>query len=131
MTTKAKAKVEEEDVVTEEEVVEREGPSGPVLTPAEPRPAVTATLAEAGEPQPNSNIYDDGVEDIDLPPPQAGQFVRITGGDYAGRFAVYLGDVAVPDDEKRKIQVRTRDADNLTVDVPYADVASTPYSGGR
>lgn len=109
------------------------GPTGATLTPDEPRYVEPETLAEAGEPQANPNTYDDGVEDIELGPPQVGQFVQITGGDYAGRFAVYLGDVGViPDDEAEKvIQVRTRDADNLTVDVLLSDVSSTTYSGGR
>lgn len=126
MATMAKAQVEEENVATE-----AQGPTGPTLTPAELRRP--ETLAEAGEPQANPNTYDDGVEDIELGPPQVGQFVQITGGDYAGRVAVYLGDVGVlPDDEAAKvIQVRTRDADNLTVDVPYSNVSSTTYSGGR
>ena len=46
---------------------------------------------------------------------------------------MYLGDVGVlPDDSGEKvIQVRTRDADNLLVDVPFSDVSSTAYSGGR
>jgi hypothetical protein len=101
------------------------------------------TLEPTGEPQPNPSDYDDGVADVELGPPVVGQFVRITGGDYAGRNAVYLGDVAAPasdDPEDKKkppaeppemIQVRTRDADNLVLDVAYADVASTTYSGGR
>jgi hypothetical protein len=129
------AQADDADAEAEEgvkaEQPEAVGPTGPTLTPDEPRHA--ATLAEAGEPQANPNTFDDGVEDIELGPPVVGQFVLITGGDYAGRFAAYLGDVGtLPDDDPEKvIQVRTRDADNLLVDVLYSDVSSTTYSGGR
>jgi hypothetical protein len=36
-------------------------------------------------------------------------------------------------DRERRVRrpVRTRDADNLVLDVNYADVTSTTYSGGR
>ena len=121
---------------------EHVGPTGATLTAAEPRRVEPETLAEAGEPQPNPNTYDDGVEDVELGPPLVGQFVRITSGDYAGRVAVYLGDVSYEDADDEEatpylpptpavIQVRTRDAENLTIDVPYSDVSSTTYSGGR
>jgi hypothetical protein len=131
MASKSKTAEEEPEVTEVEETEATRGPSGPTMTPAELRhPAV---LDEAGEPQANPNTYDDGVEDVELGPPVVGQFVQITGGDYAGRFAAYLGDVGVlPDDEAEKvIQVRTRDADNLLLDVLYSDVSSTMYSGGR
>jgi hypothetical protein len=129
----AKKDAETKDVEADNGEQETQGPTGATLSPAEPRHVEPETLAEAGEPQANPNTYDDGVEDVELGPPVVGQFVRITGGDYAGRFAAYLGDVGVlPDDDPEKvIQVRTRDADNLLVDVLYSDVSSTTYSGGR
>jgi hypothetical protein len=137
---------------TKEELVERieeaqtapeseeTGPTGATQTPVQEhagdiaaRPVEPETLSEAGEPQANPNTYDDGVEDVELGPPVVGQFVFIHSGEYDHRYAVYLGDVGViPDDEAEKvIQVRTRDADNLLIDVPYSDVSSTTYSGGR
>jgi hypothetical protein len=60
--------------------------------------------------------------------------VQIVNGEYAGRFAAYLGNVEMEADDDplpKVIQVRTRDADNLVLDVNYADVTSTTYSGGR
>jgi hypothetical protein len=138
-------RIEEAELAGDPETEEAEeseaarGPSGPTLTPVQEHVGDIAakvepeTLEPAGEPQPNPSDYDDGVADVELGPPVVGQFVQITGGDYAGRFAVYLGDVgALPDDEAEKvIQVRTRDADNLTLDVLLSDVSSTTYSGGR
>lgn len=128
-----------------------EGPTGATMTPVQEHTGDVAAKQQPQQPEllpaarpekepdkdakgvAGGNVADDGVEDIELGPPVIGQFVRVIDGEYAGRFAVYLGDVGViPDDEPVKIiQIRTRDADNLTVDVKYDDVSSTTYSGGR
>jgi len=138
-----------EEEVADEPVEEPEyaPPSGPAQTEPElhdgdvaaqaiyeePKEVEPATLEPAGEPQPNPNVVDDGVEDGELGPPVLGGWVQIISGDYAGRFAAYLGDVGtIPDDDPVKIiQVRTRDADNLVLDLPITDVTATTYSGGR
>jgi hypothetical protein len=134
MTTKAereKAK-EEEEAEAVADAAQETPPTGPTLTPDEPRPVEAATLVEAGEPEANPNVVDDGVEDIELGPPAVGQFVQILTGDYTGHFAVYLGNVMYDDHGRPStIQVRTRDADNVLLDVAYKDVSSTAYSGGR
>jgi hypothetical protein len=140
----AKAEVEpDETTETEEQEVEEpgeaeRGPSGPTQTPVEvPEPVQPATVPAAApeEEEAAGAAVDDGVADVSLGPPVLGGWVRITGGDYAGRFAAYLGNVKVDPDAvpmiPTVIQVRTRDADNLVLDVPYEDVASTMYSGGR
>ena len=138
-TSKATEKEEKDTKATkaaEEEGEQERGPSGPTSSPVEnyvePVAVEAELLAEAGEPQANPNTIDDGVEDVELGPPVVGAFVQITEGDYAGRFAAYLGNVSLTKDgDIDVIQVRTRDADNLVLDVPYSDVSSTTYSGGR
>jgi len=154
MTTKAekdraaKAEVEEAKKLDEAEVEEQaaeEEPSeqnteGPVATDIYEPPEVLGppTVLPTGDPQVNPHDVDDGVQDVELGPPVVGGWVQITGGDYAGHFAAYLAVVSYEADDATDaprvpavIQVRTRDADNVIIDLPYADVTSTTYSGGR
>jgi hypothetical protein len=146
---KAKAQAdEEEQELAEEEAAEQEAdedeeeeqgqpPTGPTQTPVyDPAAPVEPATVPAAEPESDEeaggNVVDDGIEDIALPAPVLGQWVRITDGDYSGRFAAYLGNVELDrDGDPTVIQVRTRDADNLLLDVGYDDVESTAYSGGR
>jgi len=147
MTTKAekdkaaRAEVEEakkldEEAAAEEQATEEEtseqNVAGPVASPMHD-PELVAAAGEEPVLQ-TAERADDGVEDVELGPPVVGQFVQITAGDYAGHFAAYIGNVEMSTDDPPvpvTIQVRTRDADNALIDVPYADVTSTTYSGGR
>jgi len=134
MATKAeKAKAEEE--------ASEQNTEGPVATPAEEHAGAVA--AQAAPPAPNEPVEnpegfdahaaDDGVENVELGPAVLGSFVQILEGDYAGHFAAYLGNVEVDKEtgEPTIIQVRTRDADNMILNLPYDEVTSTTYSGGR
>jgi hypothetical protein len=126
MTTKAeREKAKEEEQAAEEEAV--------VIPVQEPEAVEPATVPPAGdEAQVNPATVDDGVEDVELGPPVLGQFVQILSGDYQGHFAAYLGNVELDDDgNPTVVQVRTRDADNMILDLPYDQVSSTTYSGGR
>lgn len=139
MTTKKdKAEKEAEEKAEpepQEEAEETSGPSGPVLSPVHDPEAPMPETVEVSMPEEGAvggNVVDDGVEDIELGPPAVGQWVLIQGGDYAGHFAAYLGNVELKNDGTPKVvQVRTRDADNALLDVPYDKVSATTYSGGR
>jgi|SRR5215472_677429 len=127
MTTKAeKEKAAKAEAEPEEETSEQ-NVSGPVATPVHD--------PEADVPEPpalSPHNVDDGVEDPELGPAVLGGWVQLLSGDYANHFAAYLANVEVDDDgNPTLIQVRTRDADNATFDIPYTDVTSTTYSGGR
>jgi hypothetical protein len=135
----AEAKALDEQQAAEDEPGEQErGPSGPTFSPAyqperaapvEPTPVVEP---REGEGETDYHAVDDGVEDVELGPPVVGSWVQIKSGDYAGHFAAYLEDVEVDEDGNPvTVQVRTRDADNVTFDLPYSDVTATTYSGGR
>jgi hypothetical protein len=125
-----------------EKVVDEEtGPHGPVLTPHS-----TEALGGDGPPGPHQieypeeeawerrggNVARDGIEDVALNPPVPNSWVRIIAGEYTGRFAAYLDDYTIPDDETVKlVRVRTRDADNLILELNYSELEPTTYSGGR
>ena len=133
MTAK-KSKADEPEMEAEEEEVSEQNAEGAVATPVvEPEAVSPQRLGAVGnEPAGNPADIDDGVTDSELGPPILGQFVQILSGDYQGHFAAYLGNVALDDDgNPTVIQVRTRDADNVILDVPYGEVSSTTYSGGR
>jgi hypothetical protein len=142
---------EEQEAAEEEAAEEQAPPTGPTQTPVEEHDGDEAAKPQEPETVPPAApeetegaeaapTVDDGVEDVELGPPVVGQWVQITAGDYAGRFAAYLGNVQYEEADPQNpyappvpamIQVRTRDADNLVLDVDYADVSSTMYSGGR
>lgn len=61
-----------------------------------------------------------------------GAWVDVVSGEYAGRFGAYVATVSsdstgYPD----RIIIRTRDADNLLLEVAYSDVRPSASSGGR
>src|SRR5215831_13748937 len=103
---------------------------------AEPQDTVetdAATEERIGGPEfvPGGNAAEDGVEDVSLGPPRLGGWVDIVDGDYLGRHAAYLQNLEEDDNGvPTLVQVRTRDADNLVLDLPYDSVASTTYNGG-
>jgi len=95
---------------------------------------MTAKKSKADEPEVEAEEEEVSEQNAEgaVATPVLGQFVQILSGDYQGHFAAYLGNVALDDDgNPTVIQVRTRDADNVILDVPYGEVSSTTYSGGR
>jgi hypothetical protein len=53
-------------------------------------------------------------------------------GEHVGRFAHYYQDLTHgPDGYPELVQVRTRDADNLTLTLRYSDIRPSRLNGGR
>jgi hypothetical protein len=95
-------------------------------------PKAAPKSEKADEPEATPNVIDDGVQDVELGPPRLGGWVDIVAGEYAGRHAAYLDNVEVDDQGVPiTVSVRTRDADNLVLDLAYEDISSTTYAGGR
>ena len=61
-----------------------------------------------------------------------GHFVDIVKGEFAGRFGHYFADVShKPDGYPDRVQVRTRDSDNLVVEVGHDEIRPSERAGGR
>lgn len=61
-----------------------------------------------------------------------GGWLDIVSGEYSGRFGSYVATVTHDKDGyPDNIIVRTRDADNLLVEVAYSDTRPSPRNGGR
>lgn len=61
-----------------------------------------------------------------------GHFVDVVGGEHQGRRGHYFADVSHgTDGYPERVHVQSRDADNLTLEVNYADIRPTDYHGGR
>lgn len=61
-----------------------------------------------------------------------GSFVDVVAGEHEGRRGHYFQDVSHGEDGyPDRVLVRTRDADNLTLEVGYDEVRPTDYLGGR
>jgi hypothetical protein len=61
-----------------------------------------------------------------------GSWVDIIAGEHEGRRGAYVGDVSHGQDGyPDRVLVRTRDADNLLIEVGYGEVRPSSYTGGR
>ena len=61
-----------------------------------------------------------------------GGWLDIVSGEYAGRFGSYVATVTHDSSGyPENIIVRTRDADNLLLEVAYSDTRPSPRNGGR
>lgn len=61
-----------------------------------------------------------------------GGWVDVVSGEHAGRFAAYVSTVSNDSTGyPERIIVRTRDADNLLLEVNYSDVRPSVSNGGR
>lgn len=61
-----------------------------------------------------------------------GGWLDIVSGEYSGRFGTYVATVSHDGSGyPETIVVRTRDADNLLVEVAYSDTRPSPRNGGR
>lgn len=61
-----------------------------------------------------------------------GGWVDVVGGEHVGRFGHFAEVARVGSDGyPETIWVRTRDADNLLLEVPYSDVRPSSGVGGR
>lgn len=61
-----------------------------------------------------------------------GSFVKVVAGPYRFRSGHYYEDVSHgPDGYPDRVLVRTRDSDNLRIEVDYKDLRPTVYLGGR
>ena len=61
-----------------------------------------------------------------------GSFVDVVSGEHKDRRGHYFHDVSHGEDGyPDRVLIRTRDADNLILEVGYSDIRPTPYLGGR
>jgi hypothetical protein len=62
-----------------------------------------------------------------------GGWVDVVAGDHQGRRGWYMADLTNDPETgyPSTVLVRTRDADSIDVDVNYADIRPTAYTGGR
>jgi hypothetical protein len=61
-----------------------------------------------------------------------GSWVDVVSGEHKGRYGALLGTVSSgPDGYPEVVSIRTRDADNLVLDVAYSDVRRSEKTGGR
>jgi hypothetical protein len=64
--------------------------------------------------------------------PLPGSWVDVVAGEHQGRKGHYFEDVShAQDGFPDRVHVRTRDADNLVVEVGYDEIRPSAYTGGR
>lgn len=63
---------------------------------------------------------------------QTGEWVDVVSGEYQGRYGVYVQATALDDNgAPLTALVRTRDADNMLIEVPYTEIHPSERTGGR
>lgn len=61
-----------------------------------------------------------------------GSFVDVVAGEHEGRRGHYFQDVSHGSDGyPDRVLIRSRDEDNLPLEVNYSDIRPTSYTGGR
>jgi hypothetical protein len=61
-----------------------------------------------------------------------GEWVDVIAGEYQGRYGYYVEPATLgPDGLPETVFVRTRDKDNLLIEVAYSDIHPSERTGGR
>lgn len=99
-----------------------------------PASATKADLAEAivSQQAPAQPVVVDNLTKRSDDDTLLGGWLDIVSGEYSGRFGTYVATVSHDGSGyPEQIVVRTRDADNLLVEVAYSDTRPSPRNGGR
>jgi len=104
----------------------------PQVTP-DPQPASTpSTSSEPSTSTSCSPVVVTNLTARDDNDARLGSFVDVVSGEYAGRVGAYIADVSHDSTGyPERVIVRTRDADNLLIEVSYSDLRPSAYTGGR
>lgn len=119
------------DLATTAEVLGADVPSG--ATKADIAEAIVSTTQTSASAPAAAVTVDNPTSVLADTDALSGSWVDVVSGEYQGRFGAYVAPVdrdattGVPS----RVIVRTRDADNLLIEVEYKDVAPSERTGGR